>query len=212
MTQSPKPPKTPYAESLAIAGFVTLVILIGLPLSQILSDSISPPDGPQVEPIPYEPPPDMSIEPPDPPDPQKDQIEEMREDPPPLTIGMMEVLINPDLSSVYHTDMAGILPSVGIQDIVHDISDLTREPRPLRQNQPVYPPPLRTAKVNGMVALKFVVDKNGTTRDIQVLQASNPEFERAAVRAVRNWVFEPGEKDGKPVHSWVRIEIPFRVN
>lgn len=212
MTNLPKPLKPPYAESLLIAGIITVIILVGLPLSQILSDSITPPEGPVVDPIAYQTPPDIRVEPPDPPNKPDNKINDITEPPPQLTIDQIEVLINPDLTNIYRTNMAGILPSFGIEEIVHEIKDLTREPRPVRQTQPIYPPPMRTARISGNVWLEFVVGKDGITRDIKVLDSSHKEFESAAAKAVRRWVFTPGEKDGQPVNARVRILIPFNVN
>jgi protein TonB len=211
-SQSPKPLKAPFAESLIIAGIITLALLVGLPLSQMLSDSFDPPKGPELDPTAFEPPPDITIEPPPPVDEPREKPPELERDVPPLTISQIEVLINPNLKGIGGTSVAGIIPEAGIGDLIHEIGDLTRAPRPVRQAQPAYPPDMRTAKIEGDVWIEFVVNPDGTTRNIEILRSSNMAFENAARRAIRNWTFEPGEKDGQAVHTRVRIRMPFRIN
>jgi TonB family protein len=58
----------------------------------------------------------------------------------------------------------------------------------------------------------FVVRSDGTTSNITVERSDNPNFSEAAIRAVRRWEFQPGEKDGQAVNARVRIDIPFRTN
>ena len=36
-------------------------------------------------------------------------------------------------------------------------------------------------------------------------------LDRAAMDAVRNWVFNPGLKDGQPVQGWVLVPISFKL-
>jgi protein TonB len=68
---------------------------------------------------------------------------------------------------------------------------------------------LRRAGISGTVTLVFVVRSDGTTSNISVERSDNPAFEEPAIRAVRRWRFEPGEKDGKAVSVKVRQPIPF---
>ena len=52
----------------------------------------------------------------------------------------------------------------------------------------------------------------GRTDKIRVIRSTNPAFEEPAIRAVRKWQFEPGEKDGEKVSTRVAINIPFSIN
>lgn len=209
--QSPKPLKSAYPEALAIAGIFTMMVLVGIPLTQLLSDTFTPDPLPDIDPIPYKPPvlEDMKIPPPQPPD--KPKIDKIKEERPPLSIHQMEIDIAPDFGGFYDPSLAGIIPDMDTGDIV-DWEDLTYPPKPLRQNRPVYPRDMRQADIEGNVWLEFVVNADGSTRDIRVLKSTNHAFNDAARRAVRQWLFQPGEKDGHPVNSRVRMQMPFRIH
>ncbi|MBS3780116.1 MAG: energy transducer TonB [Desulfovermiculus sp.] len=58
-----------------------------------------------------------------------------------------------------------------------------------------------------------MVDNQGRVSEFSVVQAE-PEgvFKESALRAVRTWRFEPGEKDGKPVNTWVQVPIRFDLS
>lgn len=75
--------------------------------------------------------------------------------------------------------------------------------------QPVYPLDLRDRGEVGGVVLELVVDAEGKLTRLTTLRASHPEFEAAAVEAVKKWTFAPAQKDGKPVESRSRLAIVF---
>jgi hypothetical protein len=62
---------------------------------------------------------------------------------------------------------------------------------------------------SGRVMVSFVVDKEGWTKDVRVLQPLSPETDRHAVGIVRGMPqFTPGKLDGKPV--CVRLYTPIQ--
>jgi protein TonB len=125
----------------------------------------------------------------------------------------LELSMNADLSGLSSSSFT--IPQIDISsqidDLVYELSDLTRAPRPIRQPAPTYPPELRRSGIEGTVVLMFHVRSDGTTAKITVTKSENPGFNEPAIRAVRKWRFEPGEKDGKAVTCRVRIPIPFRI-
>ena len=66
--------------------------------------------------------------------------------------------------------------------------------------------PKSAAEVEGWVLLRFIVLTNGTVADIEA-QESSPAgvFDASAVEALRQWKYEPVERDGKKVAQ--RAEI-----
>jgi protein TonB len=42
-----------------------------------------------------------------------------------------------------------------------------------------------------------------------VQQSTDPVFERPALAAVKQWRFEPGKRNGKPVRFRMRVPITF---
>jgi TonB family protein len=79
-------------------------------------------------------------------------------------------------------------------------------PPRVRSDQPaVYP---ETATGEATVLIEVVVEQDGTTGDVQVLEGAEP-FTSAAVNAVRGYRFEPAMRAGKPVRSRIRIAVTF---
>jgi TonB family protein len=79
------------------------------------------------------------------------------------------------------------------------------------QNKPpAYPAEARRLKYEGTVWLLVDVLEDGSVGDISIDQTSGHEIlDRAAVNAVRCWVFSPARKGGHPVRSQGRVPIRF---
>lgn len=186
-------------------------VLLALPISQLISDYADR-GRREIDIVDYKPPP-MMEEPPPPEDQQEeDQIEEIEQTREPPTLEQLELSMSADLSGFASSDFTVPTINIGgqLDDIIYELEDLTRAPRPISQRSPTYPPELRRAGISGTVVLVFVVRADGTTSNVQVQSSTNPAFEEHALRAVRTWRFEPGEKDGKAVNTRVRIPIPFQ--
>ena len=84
--------------------------------------------------------------------------------------------------------------------------------RPLyKQNlAPPYPRRARRLGYEGIVMLKVLIDENGRVDNLTVLESSGyASLDRAAVSAVKNWLFEPGTEGGLKKKMWVKIPIRF---
>jgi protein TonB len=77
--------------------------------------------------------------------------------------------------------------------------------------QPVYPELARKAKVEGTVILEAIVTREGHVGALKVLRApqANLGFEEAAMSAVRQWRYQPGVQDGKPMDVYFTIVVDF---
>ena len=69
----------------------------------------------------------------------------------------------------------------------------------------------KEAFVEGVVRLSTVVTPDGLPSDIHVTKGLSSEEDSNAIEAVKEWRFQPGTKDGKPVHVRVAIEIDFHL-
>jgi protein TonB len=84
-------------------------------------------------------------------------------------------------------------------------------PRALFHPDPEYSEEARKAKYQGTVVLGLIVDANGRPRGLKVEKGLGMGLDEKALEAVRNWKFEPAEKDGKPVAVAISVEVEFRL-
>lgn len=76
---------------------------------------------------------------------------------------------------------------------------------------PEYSEQARKAKYQGTVVLNLVVQRDGTVRDIKVLQPLGLGLDEKAVEAVKQWRFRPGQRNGQAVDVAAIIEVTFRL-
>ncbi len=89
-----------------------------------------------------------------------------------------------------------------------------KEARPLYRDNPPPEYPRRAMQRNqqGTVFLEVLVNSRGRVEEIKVAESSGYSIlDRAARDAVRDWVFEPGRKAGRPVDTWVRLPVRFEL-
>jgi protein TonB len=78
---------------------------------------------------------------------------------------------------------------------------------------PKYPRKARRMGCEGIVILKVLVGENGRVSNFEIFQSSGyPILDKAAVSAVKMWLFEPGTKNGKKIKIWVKVPIRFKLN
>lgn len=85
-------------------------------------------------------------------------------------------------------------------------------PTLLKDIKPQYTAGAMRAKIEGSVVMECVVRSDGTVRDdIKVVRSLDTKYglDDEAVKAVLQWKFRPGVKDGKPVPVRVTIEMAF---
>jgi len=66
----------------------------------------------------------------------------------------------------------------------------------LKRVEPSYPPAMQSARIQGTVVLDAVIHRDGTVGDIKVLKSSGAFFERAAIDAVKQWLYAPIPYEG----------------
>jgi TonB family protein len=94
---------------------------------------------------------------------------------------------------------------------VHKVADCDTPPRLLFKVEPDYTQEARDAKISGTVTLSIVVGRDGSARDIVVIEGLDSGLDGKAIEAVKKWRFEPGKIKDKPVDVQARIEINFRL-
>ena len=91
------------------------------------------------------------------------------------------------------------------------VSSGVQEAKLLRRIVPIYPQIAITARIQGTVHLVGVIAKDGTIRELQVIDGS-PMLVKAALDAVRQWVYKPTLLSGEPVEVIAPITVTFTLN
>lgn len=86
-------------------------------------------------------------------------------------------------------------------------------PRVRKEVKPRYTDEAKAANVQGTVGLDVVVLKDGTVGDVRVARSLDAVhgLDEQAVKAMKQWLFDPGKKDGKPVPVRVDVELTFTL-
>jgi len=82
-------------------------------------------------------------------------------------------------------------------------------PRILSQPPPICPASLVKSGVSGKVMVTFTVDKDGSVRDAIVTSSPQRQLNPYAIKAVGDWKFEPGSRNGQPSSFRVRASVEF---
>lgn len=93
--------------------------------------------------------------------------------------------------------------------------EVAREQAPVlvREVKPDYTSEARKARIQGTVTMDVVVVEDGTVGEVKVTRSLDEEYglDEQAVKAVKQWRFRPGTKDGKPVPVRVSIDMTFTL-
>ena len=82
---------------------------------------------------------------------------------------------------------------------------------PPRLDRPVYPPEAAAAGVEGVVIAELVIDESGEVKDAKIVR-SIPLLDDAALKAVRNWHYEPTIVNGQPVPVRMTVTVNFTTS
>ncbi len=132
-------------------------------------------------------------EPPPPPD-----LTMARSNKPSQDIGEMAFAIDVDV------DVGGTDIAIAASD-----SDVV----PIVRVNPQYPLRASERGIEGWVEVEFTISKLGTVKDPKVFD-SHPSsiFDRAALKAIRKWKYNPKIEDGEPVErSGVKVRLKFEL-
>ena len=116
-------------------------------------------------------------------------------------------IVPPDLGS----GETGITGTGVNQPQIFSPTQLDRIPRAKVQPPPAYPAAMHQAGITGSVTVEFDVDTTGRVVRAVVIRSSHREFAEPAVRAVLQWHFEPGRRNGRPVPFRMAVPIEFNL-
>lgn len=76
----------------------------------------------------------------------------------------------------------------------------------------VYPKQARDSKIEGKVIVSFIVEKDGSITNVEVLRSAHPLLDAEAIRVTKlmpKW--KPGKQKGKPVRCKFSMPIAFKL-
>lgn len=101
---------------------------------------------------------------------------------------------------LYETRIAGsLLEQARYQSHVAQPRQLDRAPLPQKVVQPAYGARLAEQGIRGDVKVSFYIDPQGQVRMPAPVEADHPELAYLATEALRQWVFQPPTRAGRPV-------------
>ena len=64
-------------------------------------------------------------------------------------------------------------------------------------------------RITGTATLGVDVMADGSVGRVVVIKSLEPSLDREAIKAVKQWKFKPGTRNGKPVAVRVNVDVSF---
>jgi len=105
----------------------------------------------------------------------------------------------------------GIVPS---SDQVLSVDVVQEKPERLAGPQPVYPPLLQQAGIQGVVRVEAIIDTTGRVEpnSVRVVESPNPGFDQAAKTVVLKSLYRPARVYGRAVRVLIQQPINFQIS
>ncbi len=104
------------------------------------------------------------------------------------------------------------MPDINIDIDVGSGIALARELTPLVRFPPEYPMSANRNGIEGYVLLRFTVTEQGTVADPEIISSEPPGvFDRAAMRSVLRWKYQPQLANGKPISVVSYTRVTFQL-
>jgi len=94
---------------------------------------------------------------------------------------------------------------------VYQVGSGVSQPRLIKKVEPKYSREALKQKVEGTVTVSLVVGVDGKATDISIVKSLDEGLDQQAIKAISEWRFEPGKKDGKPVPVMAKVDVNFRL-
>jgi periplasmic protein TonB len=95
---------------------------------------------------------------------------------------------------------------------IYPIGNGVTSPRLLKEVKPTYTEGALKRRVQGLVEMECVVLTDGSVDDsVKITRSLDDELDQQAIKALRQWTFSPGTRDGKAVAVRVNVEMTFML-
>lgn len=115
--------------------------------------------------------------------------------------------------------MVGVVFALGLvspiaaqqDDTIYKAGNGVSAPRLIRDVKPQYSAGAMRRRVNGSLLLRCVVDRDGMPTRLEIIEPLDEELDRLSLEALKQWRFEPGQKDGQAVLVQIDVAMAFTV-
>lgn len=85
-------------------------------------------------------------------------------------------------------------------------------PYPISLKKPRYPRNAREQSIEGWVVVNFMVDPEGNTYEVEATGfGGHRSFVKSAIRAAKQYQYQPARADGEPIHAAAAVMIKFAI-
>lgn len=101
-------------------------------------------------------------------------------------------------------------PQLNSDSVSFSVSD--RDAQPLVRIEPQYPVRAAERGIQGTCNVRFDVTPDGTPTNVSIVRCDSSMFERASIRAVERWRYQPKVENGVPVaRRGVETQFVFQL-
>jgi protein TonB len=126
-----------------------------------------------------------------------------------MTMLSPSVFVPPPIQSVTAQAVPATKP-VATEPPRYKVGGVVHMARLMHRVEPLYPAIARQARISGAVELRGVIGIDGRIRELQVV-SGHPFLVKAALEAVRQWIYEPTLLNGDPVEVVAPITVTFHL-
>jgi periplasmic protein TonB len=92
------------------------------------------------------------------------------------------------------------------------ITSEMERPHRIKIVKPEYSHAAIRSQLQGDVVLQAIISETGVVEDVQIVKPLNPLLDKAAITAVRQWLYKPAMFNGRPVRVYLSVTITFRLS
>ncbi len=93
-----------------------------------------------------------------------------------------------------------------------EVGGEVEKPERIHSPQPRYTEIARKARIQGTVIVQAIIDRQGDVTHVKVIKGLPMGLSEEAVKAVRQWKFQPATLRGKPVDVYYNLTVRFQLN
>lgn len=105
----------------------------------------------------------------------------------------------------------GPVRAAGAKIIRIKVGGQVEPPKLIYQPKPEYPPLARMERIQGIVRLEAIINRDGTVQDLTLI-SGHPLLVKAAFDAVARWRYQPTLLNGNPVEVVMEFDVKFNLN